>query len=218
MTTPPPAPRDDVPTYAGERVKAFADAVVAIAMTLLILPLMESIADVAASDLSAEHWFAEHQQQLVSFVISFVIIAMFWVNHHRMFAPVHRVTNVLIWIVVAWLLSIVWLPVATAMSGQMDADDPLVKTVYIGSMILASLLTLAQRLYLRRHLDLGDLDRTELTRGVAVDLAMSTLFAIALVVAVAVPAVGYWALFVMWLMSPAQLLFRRMLGVRESRR
>ncbi len=53
MTTPPPAPRDDVPTYAGERVKAFADAVVAIAMTLLILPLMESIADVAASDLSA---------------------------------------------------------------------------------------------------------------------------------------------------------------------
>ena len=33
--------------YAAERPKAFFDAVVAIAMTLLILPLMESVGEVA---------------------------------------------------------------------------------------------------------------------------------------------------------------------------
>ena len=33
-------------SYAAERPKAFVDAVVAIALTLLILPLMESVGDV----------------------------------------------------------------------------------------------------------------------------------------------------------------------------
>ncbi len=36
----------DEKLYAAERPKAFFDAVVAIAMTLLILPLMESVGDV----------------------------------------------------------------------------------------------------------------------------------------------------------------------------
>ena len=73
MTTPPPAPRDDVPTYAGERVKAFADAVVAIAMTLLILPLMESIADVAASADPNRHVI--HRGRLVSSTVATVTTA-----------------------------------------------------------------------------------------------------------------------------------------------
>ena len=35
------------PVLSAERLKAFIDAVVAIAMTLLILPLMESVGEVA---------------------------------------------------------------------------------------------------------------------------------------------------------------------------
>ena len=38
--------------YAAERPKAFFDAVVAIAMTLLILPLMESVGEVAPMEMS----------------------------------------------------------------------------------------------------------------------------------------------------------------------
>lgn len=197
--------------FTAERAKAFADAVVAIAMTLLILPLMESVADIAGADRSAAHWFAEHNQQLTSFLLSFVIIAMFWMTHHRVFATVETVTISLLWIVMAWLLSIVWLPVATAMAGQMDSDDALVKVVYIGSMVVTSLLMFGQRLYLRAHPTLHRIDESHLIAGMSADVAMAVMFALALVVAVFVPAVGYWALLLMFLVSPLQSMLARRL-------
>ena len=190
--------------FTSERAKTFADAVVAIAMTLLILPLMESVADVAGADKSALHWFAEHQQQLVSFVLSFTMIAMFWMTHHRVFASVETVTTPLLWIVMAWLLTIVWLPVATAMSGQMDSDDPFVKVVYIGSMLAIALMMLWQRLYLRAHPRLHHITEAHLVSGVSADIAMVVLFAVALALAVFVPVIGYWALMIMFLVSPVQ--------------
>ncbi|MBM6398883.1 DUF1211 domain-containing protein [Phycicoccus sp. MQZ13P-5] len=182
-------------------------------MTLLILPLMESVADVADAEGGAGEWFARHDQQLVSFVLSFVIIAMFWISHHRLFAKVERVTVPLLCISMAWLLTIVWLPVATAMSGRFSDGDAVVKAVYVGSMIATCLVTLATRLYLARNPELHAISGTELRGGTAVDIAMASLFAAALVLAVTVPGVGYFALFLMFLVGPVQNLVARRLGV-----
>lgn len=193
--------------FPAERTKAFADAVVAIAMTLLILPLMESIGE-AAETHSAVEWLGEHVAQLVSLVLSFWIIAMFWVRHHQLFAKVERVTNPLLWWMVLWLLTIVWLPVATAMSGQMESE-PGVQIVYIGSMLAACITLLITRLYLRAHPELHDLDATTLRRGASADLAMALLFVVAGVVAVLVPVIGYFALFLLMLVGPVARLILR---------
>lgn len=192
--------------YSAERSKAFIDAVVAIAMTLLILPLMESVTEVAGAKGSTAGWFAEHQGELTSFIVSFAIIAMFWLNHHRLFTAVEQVDSALLWISMAWLLTIVWLPVATALSGRMDGSDWLAKIVYIGSMIVTALVTLIQRVYLRRHRDLHHIADADLRSGMAADLAMCVLFGVALLVAVTVPSIGYLAMFLMLLMGPMQRL------------
>lgn len=210
----PASPTDDG-TYPAERVKAFADAVVAIAMTLLILPLMEAVSDVAAADATAEHWFAEHQQQLVSFVLSFVIIAMFWISHHRQFAKVQRVSTPLIWLLMLWLLTIVWLPVATSMSGQLDGNRPLVKTVYIGSMILVALTSLFLRLFLRAHPRLHTMSDARIVSGIAADIATASLFAVALAISLLFPVLDYFPLFLMFLSGVVQSLVSRLLGVRD---
>lgn len=203
---------------SSDRLKAFADAVVAIAMTLLILPLMDSVGEVAAKGGGAQAWINENFGQLFSFVISFTIIAMFWIIHHRLFTRVEHVSSGLAWITMAWLLSIVWLPVATAMSGQMSGDDALVIMLYVGSMILTTLLVLATRLYLRAHPELHDISDFALRRGMAVDIAMALLFTFALVVALTVPVIGYFALFLMMLTGPVQELIARMLGAGTPRR
>lgn len=216
------AETDDVPAeialFGAERAKAFVDAVVAIAMTLLILPLMESVNEVASRGEGALPWLAGHTDQLFAFVLSFGIIAMFWMNHHRVFARVERVTIPLLWITMAWLLSIVWLPVVTAMVGQMPPHSRVLIALYIGSMILTTLLSLGTRLYLRAHPATHVIDRLHLTAGIAVDIAMTTLFAAALVLAMIAPAVSYFALFLMLLTGPVQRLFARMLGRRHPRR
>jgi uncharacterized membrane protein len=196
-----------------DRTKAFLDAAVAIAMTLLILPLMESVAEVSDADQSVAHWFGTHVQQLIAFLLSFVVIGMFWVVHHRLFTHIVKVSLPMLVLMLAWLLSIVWLPVATAMSGQMDADDPLVRVVYIGSMMLPCLLTLAQRLYLLRHPDACDRNEGWLRRGIAVDATLTILFAAVLAFALLFPAVNYaWFFLVMVLTGPLQALLARLLA------
>ena len=63
------SPRDDGPGV--ERTITLTDTVVAIAMTLLILPLVEVVNDVDVTDL-ATLW-AENGELLQSFVISFLV-------------------------------------------------------------------------------------------------------------------------------------------------
>lgn len=202
--------------FTAERAGAFIDAVVAIAMTLLILPLMESVSDVADAGADTLHWFAEHEQQLVSFVLSFVIIAMFWMFHHRLFVLVEAITSPLMWLLVGWLLTIVWLPVATAITGVMDDDDRLAKVVYVGSMIATAFFSLAIRLYLRRHPQLHRNPATALNAGIAADLATALLFGVALAIALLVPAIGYYALFLMLATPLVQNLLLRL--ARRPRR
>ncbi|MFT4211254.1 MAG: TMEM175 family protein [Microbacterium sp.] len=206
------APPDRI--FPAERLKAFADAVVAIAMTLLILPLMESVTEPAEGEGGAWTWIVDHDQQLQSFVLSFVIIAMFWITHHRVFSRVERVSNGLIWLIMLWLLSIVWLPVATAMSGQMDSEDKVVIAVYIGSMVLTCLVSLGIRLYLRRHPALHGIAVQSLAAGMAVDLSMVILFALSLGVSLLIPAIGYTSLFLMFLTGLLRRLLGRMPGLR----
>ena len=196
------------PLLSAERLKAFVDAVVAIAMTLLILPLLENVSELAREGKSTLQYLQEEQGPLWSFALSFVIIALLWINHHRVFDRVERVSTPLVWLQVGWMFTIVWLPVSTAMLGAMSTDDAQ-KIVYIGSLLLSSLLMLATRLYLRRHPGLHGIDPAALRRGITAEVVTAVLFAIALIVSVTLPRIGYAALFLLVLSGPIQAVAGR---------
>lgn len=202
--------------FSAERPKAFVDAVVAIALTLLILPLMESVSEVAGAGEDTLSWLEGHRAQLVSFVLSFVMIAMFWMSHHRLFEAVHRVTSGLLWLLAAWMLTIVWLPVATAVAGRMPDDDVFARVTYIGSLTLTALVSLVVRLYLQRHPSLHAVDVHDLGGGLAVDLSLVLLFSLALAATVLLPGVGYYALFITVLSGVAQKAFAGVLRRRDA--
>ncbi|WP_375385947.1 TMEM175 family protein [uncultured Microbacterium sp.] len=196
---------------SSERVKAFTDAVVAIAMTLLILPLLDTIGEAATENQTTLEWLQQNSGSLFVFVLSFVIIANFWTSHHRLFARVEHVSEGLLWITIAWMLTIVWLPVATSMTGQMESDA-LQRTLYIGSMAITSILLFSARLYLRRHPQLHDIRASDLRRGLVADVATAIMFVVSLAVAVIFPTVGYAALFLMFLVGPLHTLGMRIIG------
>lgn len=207
--------------FSADRAKAFVDAVVAIALTLLILPLLEAITDLTRpghdnESPSAAAWFSDNQFLLLSFLISFAVIAMFWINHHRMYAGVRRVTTALLWLNMAWLLTIVWLPVATAMTNLSDGDDPIVKVAYIGTMALTSVLSFCQELFLRGHPALHDITDTALLRGMGVNLSMAILFLVSLVVSIVLPELSYYPLFLLGLTGVLAAVIDRALGVHRA--
>lgn len=178
-------------------------------MTLLILPLMESVSEAADARLSTVDFLVEHRGQLVSFVLSFLLIALFWMEHHRVYSKLKSITQPLIWINIGWLFTIVWLPVPTAMVGQMPVDS-VQAMLYICTLIATQILTLAAKTYLLRHPDLTQFSADELRRGITGDLASATLFSAALILAAWAPAVGYYSLFLLLLTGPVSRLIARM--------
>ncbi|MFW0775704.1 TMEM175 family protein [Paenarthrobacter nitroguajacolicus] len=199
-----------------ERLQAFTDAVVAIALTLLILPLMESVGELADHHGTTAEWLAEEQYALLGFVLSFILIAVFWVHHHKLFRSVKRVDSGLLWLTVSWMFTIVVMPVATSLSTQMQSDwaQPL---VYIGTLFATSLMLLLARAYLRSHPDLHTMEDTEAVSGIRASGIVSGLFLAALVLALVIPDAGNWPLLVMLLSEPLQRLDRRRARPRPSK-
>lgn len=195
-------------THPAERLIFFTDAVVAIAMTLLILPLLESVSEATRQGLNTLGYLQAHGGQLAAFAISFFVIASFWRTHDRLFEHVAHHGGWLAPLNIVWMFTIVWLPVATAMVGAMHTDR-FQLGVYIGSMLTTSLLALAMQLLLLRNPHLSKPENPA-SRDALPDLfATSGLFTLALVLGLAIPGVHYWGLLVLLLSSPVERLLQR---------
>ena len=106
---------DDTEVYrSSERLTFFTDAVVAIAMTLLILPLTEGVTDARYEGRTTSEYLRDHSDELFAFALSFVIIASFWRAHHALFEHVAAYSQLLLWLNILWMFTVVWLPVPTA--------------------------------------------------------------------------------------------------------
>lgn len=97
-----------------DRVVFFSDAVFAIAITLLILPLTEVPLDAGylVSQLLAL-W-----PKLLSFLISFVVIGLYWLAHHRAFHYIVRVDRRFLMLNGLVLLCVAFLPFPTSVLGE----------------------------------------------------------------------------------------------------
>jgi len=189
--------------HSAERMKFFTDAVVAIAMTLLILPLLESVSEDAKEGLDTAGFLSHHGDQIFAFALSFVIIARFWVSHERLFDPVEQWSGWLMVLNTLWMLTVVTLPVVTAIVGSMDTDR-LQIGLYVGTMLLNALVMTAMSLVvLRTPAIWGDGARPD-TDGLAGSVAVTSMMLLALVLALALPRVGYLALLVLLLGDPIQ--------------
>ena len=96
-----------------ERILFFSDAVIAIAMTLLIIEIKAPhISNHSNTDLNKN--LQDLVPKFVSFFISFFVIAIYWKAHHHLFGFVTAYTDKLIWINILFLLSIVLMPFSSA--------------------------------------------------------------------------------------------------------
>ncbi|MFI7586553.1 TMEM175 family protein [Spongisporangium articulatum] len=180
-----------------ERTITLTDAVVAIAMTLLVLPLVELAPDVDGADLGG--FFDENRYLFTSFVISFLVIYVFWRAHAVAFARADEAgvePRALRGLTVWWLLLIVFLPFPTAVSGHDSTTGAVM--LYIGTMLVLSVLTSAMSTTVDRA--------TGSSRKPWVVWSSPAVFALALLVAAFSPGGG---LAVLLLLLVVQLVQNR---------
>lgn len=99
-----------------ERLAFLTDAVVAIAMTLLVIDLR--VPGPVDSDADLRRALADLGPKLFSVALSFTVIGLWWVSHHRLFRSIARIDGPLVIISVAFLASIAFLPFPTSIIGE----------------------------------------------------------------------------------------------------
>lgn len=100
--------------YDKGRVASFCDAVFSIAMTLLILEIeVPRLDGLNKNDFYAI--LANRIPSFVGFLVSFMVIALYWVSHLRIYKYVTVMSEKLIWLNIFLLLFVVFLPFSTAL-------------------------------------------------------------------------------------------------------
>jgi uncharacterized membrane protein len=182
-----------------DRLVNFSDAVVAIAISLLILPVVDAVTN--TSEETGVDFFAENGSRLVAFVVSFVVIAKFWLIHHSLFEKVVSYTQPILVANFVWLISIVFIPLPTEMLGEHGVTDAFVRFVYCGSLFVSSASIVFVDWLIRRSPQTWR-DPSGLGPGFAGGLMTGVMFLVATAIAVTVPAIGLWALVLVWLGDP----------------
>ncbi len=97
-----------------ERLILFSDAVFAIAITLLIIDLKVPELEWPVSDKQLINVLAALLPNIIGFLLSFLLIGLYWTVHHRLFGYVVAYTSFLLWLNLFFLLGIIFLPFSTS--------------------------------------------------------------------------------------------------------
>ena len=146
-----PAIRSSEQSLGFERLVFFSDAVFAIVITLLVLPLTAEI-ELPEDGTSLVQHVIDQWPRMVSFVVSFLVIGQFWIAHHAMFRHLHRFDHGLLWFNLVTLLTVSFMPFPTAVLGaRPESAQQFPVVFYAASLTVSSLTLTAMWLYARRR-------------------------------------------------------------------
>jgi uncharacterized membrane protein len=186
----------------------FSDAVVAIAITLLVLPLVDVAGHVGSAGVAS--FLDDNKTKLLAFLLSFVVIGRFWWGQHQMLERVTSYNSFLVASTFLWLFSIVFLPFPTELLSAQGKGQSVTHALYLGTLLFASLGALGQKFSVVHWPQLQD----EQGRGTSTmdgAVILVVLMALVMIIAVVAPSQGMWALLLLLLSTPIErfITFRR---------
>ena len=103
-----------------DRLETFADGVLAIAATLLILNVDTQIGE-HQQDLA--HRLLEIWPSYAGYAVSFITIGIIWVNHHGLMTQIERADRIFLFLNVFLLLVVAFIPFPTRLIAEHIQDD-----------------------------------------------------------------------------------------------
>jgi uncharacterized membrane protein len=206
---PPSVAKQDSPPENGlalERLVFFSDAVFAIAITILVLDIRLPAGAEAANSRELFLALVRLWPQYLAFFISFWVIGLTWVSHHRKFRYIQRVDYPLLTLNLLMLMLIVFVPFPTAVMSENISFTA--TAFYALVMILASLsgLLLWWHAARNRRLVYAGLDRRQIWQEASAPLVTIAIFALS----IAVAALSAGLARICWLLVfPVVFLLRR---------
>lgn len=142
-----PKEADEAVTPGKARVEAFSDGVIAILITIMVLDLKLPDALAQGFDRAAIEAFAP---RLIAYAMSFLVLAIMWVNHHYLLATLRQARSGFLWMNNILLFSMSLIPAATANLGA-HPFSATAAAIYGGVLTASAAMFTAMRDYLRKR-------------------------------------------------------------------
>jgi uncharacterized membrane protein len=98
------------------RLEAFSDGVIAVIITIMVLELKVPESHTPSALLALWPTF-------LAYGLSYLMVAIYWLNHHNLFSYVHEVDTRILWANMLVLFSISFIPFATAFVGASELQS-----------------------------------------------------------------------------------------------
>jgi uncharacterized membrane protein len=148
-----------------DRIVSLTDAVLAIAMTLLVLEIV--VPELSRSEAPTElpKRLLELLPDVWSYAISFIILGFIWISHDDRFHYIKRANRTLLWMTVFYLMFIAFIPFSTALIGAYG-DQQISVIIYGINIIIVIVWSYLQWKYATKEHRLvdSDLDPKFITR------------------------------------------------------
>jgi uncharacterized membrane protein len=185
-----------IPSSTTERLEAFSDGVLAIAITLLVIEI--HVPQSEQGDLLDE--LLRQWPSYAAFFISFVVIGIMWVSHHSMFERIATVDRRLLFLNLMLLLGIAFLPFPTALLATYVQDGghnaSISAAIYSGTMCVIGVFFYFMWVHLERrpHLLVEGITIDQIRRAEQKSLVGPIVYGLSIGVAF----ISAWACFVIY--------------------
>jgi len=179
------------------RIEAFSDAVFAIVVTLLVLELKVPALKDHGSVAELAHQVYELWPKFLSWLISFIIVCKFWLNHHHVLGLARHADYALVWLNSLFLMGQSFIPFPTALMGEY-ATNPLAVSFFGAVFAVNTLLFLALQRYIVRNLIKPELAAAQDPRGLVKGLIGPASY----LVGAAAAWLSVYAAFAIYLLTP----------------
>jgi len=121
------------------RIVSFSDGVFAVAITLLVLSIKVPVLRPEVADRELPRALLHLSPIFTAYVISFLVVGLFWIGHHRVFGLFKRYDRGLLWLNLIFLMTIVFVPFPTSLISKYS-DSRAALIVYAVSIAVSGLL------------------------------------------------------------------------------
>jgi uncharacterized membrane protein len=132
-----------------ERLVFFSDAVFAISITLLVLDIRLPTADGTITDSQLLPALFGMWHKFMAYLLSFLVIGVFWMGHHRRFQFIKRYDSTLLFLNLLMLMGIAFLPFPSSIISVYPYRTATI--FYALTLMLTSVFSLAIWWYASRH-------------------------------------------------------------------
>jgi uncharacterized membrane protein len=191
-----------------ERFLTFVDAIVAVAITVLVLPLVDLAGEIRSDDDSVSELIRSHAGQFWAFGLSFVVIARLWLAQHRLMRLVVATNQAILIYLILWTFAIVFLPFPTALLSN-GGDQAITKCLYIGTLGASSLCLTLLAVAIKRD---SSVRESDVTPSAVPAAATVVLLAAALLITLVFPSTSYYPLLLLLASDGVTTLWRKIVA------